>query len=144
MTSINHPSYPFPTIQEVVCEVRFRLDKGWDASFYSEFLKKIEEQFPTFEPTAAPVILHINEQPGEAAGFSVPLVIRYKHSSRNLLLQLSENRIVVNALPAYPGWQQVSEDIRYAWRKLCEVVRPIEIERIGLRYINSIARSAED
>ena len=139
----NHPPYPFPTIQEVVCEIYFRLGRRWETSFYSEYLKKVEEQFPTFEPIAVPTAIHIETRVGGELNMALPTVIRYKHISRDLFLQLSESRIVVNVLPAYPGWGQVSEDIRYAWNHLCQISQPVGIDRIGLRYINRIARSVE-
>lgn len=142
MTRTNHPPYPSPSIREVVCEIHFRLADEWKASIYSRYFEKIADQFSNFEPFSTPTLVSANAGT-EGATIIFPLVMRYQHSSRQLLLQLSENRLVINVLPVYPGWQQVIEDIRYAWGKLCEVVEPTSIERIGLRYINAIARSAE-
>ena len=144
MNEHSHPSYPFPTIREVVCEIRFQLDASWDASLYRKYFKKIEKQFPTFEPVNVPVVIEISQSIGGGSSLSVPQVMRYTHSSRNLLIQLSENRIAVSMLPVYPGWRQMKSDIEYAWNKLCEVIQPSEITRVGLRYINAIERSTED
>jgi len=146
MTVRDHPTYPNPTIREVVCELHFRLDDNirWDASWYSEFFKRVEDEFPTFRPVTVPLFIELARQPSASPGLVIPQVIRYQHRLRNLLLQLSDNRITVNVLPSYPGWQQVREDIRYAWDKLCEVVQPVEVTRIGLRYINAIERSKAD
>ncbi|MFN8495728.1 MAG: TIGR04255 family protein [Caldilineaceae bacterium] len=143
MTNNNHPSYPLPTIQEVVCEIRFRLDTNWNIALYGEYFKKIEDLFPTFEPVAVPIFIEITNST-DAPSLAVPLAMRYRHINRNLLVQLSENRIAVNILPIYPGWNQVMQDIVYIWGKLCEIVTPAEITRIGLRYINGIERGTKN
>lgn len=145
MTATLHPTYPNPTIQEVVCEIHFRLADGvsWDSSWFSVFFKKIEDLFPIFQPASIPVFVELTPHPPAAPALVVPQVIRYQHASRNVLIQLSDDRIAVNVLPVYPGWQQVSKDIRYAWSKLNEVVSPVAVNRIGLRYINAIERSAQ-
>ena len=145
MTSVDHPSYPNPTIQEAVCEIHFQLREGitWDPSWYGAFFKQVQDQFPDFQPVIVPQIqLHISQHPPPSPVVVLPQVMRYQHAFRNVLLQLSENRIVVNILPRYPGWQQVREDIRYAWENTRAVVDPERITRIGLRYINRIERSA--
>ncbi|MCE7988192.1 MAG: TIGR04255 family protein [Caldilinea sp. CFX5] len=139
----HHPSYPNPTIREVVCEIHFKLSDvvSWDPSWYSQFFKQVEAEFPTFEPVIVPVLFEITQASGSGGvTHSIPQVIRYRHRTRNVLLQLSENRITINILPVYPGWQQVSKDIEYAWRKLNEVMQPATVIRLGLRYINVIER----
>jgi uncharacterized protein (TIGR04255 family) len=70
--------------------------------------------------------------------------MRYKHASRNLLLQMSERIFTVNVLPKYEGWARMSKDILVAWTKVREVVKPAGITRIGLRYINRIERTRAD
>jgi uncharacterized protein (TIGR04255 family) len=143
MTVAAHPSYSNPTIQEAICEIHFRLmdNADWKLSWYGEFFKLVEEQFPVFQPVTAPVLIEVSQRPPAPNILAAPHVIRYQHASRNLLLQLSETRLTVNVLPDYPGWAQVSEDIGYAWAKMCDVVNPTFVTRIGLRYINRIERS---
>lgn len=136
-----HPTYPYPIVRETVCEIHFRLSTKWDNFIYSRFFKKIETQFSTFQPGS--VIIQVsNDNGGEQ--LLVPQFIRYQHNERNLLLQVSENRITVNILPLYPGWHQVVEDVKFAWNNFKEVAAPSFISRIGLRYINEIERSSED
>jgi uncharacterized protein (TIGR04255 family) len=143
MVASYHPTYQNPTIREVVCEIRFQLSDGadWDVSWYNKFFKQIETDFPTFQPVNLPPIFVNSPDSKETQSLLVPLVIRYKHESRNLLLQLSENYLTVNILPTYPGWQQVVSDIKYAWNNFCQVAQPKLITRLGLRYINGIERN---
>ena len=144
MSSGDHPSFPNPTIQEALCEIHFRLAEGrkWDASWYGEFFKRVQGEFPIFQPlTPIQMQFQITQHPSGAPMLVLPQVIRYQHGSRSVLIQLSEGRIVINSLPPYLGWNQVREDIKYAWGHLREIADPDNITRISARYINRIERS---
>lgn len=138
-----HPSYDRPTIQEAICEIRFRLPDGiaWNQLWFSDFFKHVQDQFPRFEPVTPPsnfqlVVGSLIQQTAS------PHIVRYHHRERQLLIQLSQDRIVVNILPEYPGWNQMSKDINYAWGKVSEIVEPALVSRLALRYINRIEKSA--
>jgi uncharacterized protein (TIGR04255 family) len=142
MTKKN-PTYPNPTIREAVCEIHFRLSPGeeWQASIPGELFKHIQEEFPVFEPVSQ-MGIQLEMGPGDFGQRVIPgrHRIRYKHHTRNLLIQLAENIITVNELPEYPGWKQMRNDVLDTWEKLTKIVKAVSIERIGLRYINHIPR----
>lgn len=143
-----HPTYPNPTIQEAVCEIHFRLQESiaWNPAIFGELFKRIGSEFPNLEPAMR---VGVELQVG-AKGISQALLpppqqwMRYRHATRNLLLQLSENIFTVNVLPKYPGWARMKEDILASWAKAREVIKPDKIMRIGLRYINRIERTHPD
>jgi uncharacterized protein (TIGR04255 family) len=138
-----HPSYPHPTIQEALCEIHFGLPEGvrWDAAAFSDLFRRIECEFPVLEPAyQLGFRLQVGANVVDQAFVPPQQRMRYKHRSRNLLLQLSDGVFTVNELPTYPGWEQVSADIVGAWAEAREVTRATSISRIGLRYINSIER----
>lgn len=144
MTKKN-PTYPNPTIREAVCEIHFRLSPGekWKASIPGELFKHIQVEFPVFEPVSQ-MGIQLEVGPG---GFGQRVIpgrhrIRYKHRTRNLLIQLAENIITVNELAKYPGWKRMRNDVLDAWKKLTKIVKVISIERIGLRYINHILKTS--
>ena len=60
------------------------------------------------------------------------------------MLQLSKDVLTVNVLPEYEGWAKMSDDIKYAWNAVYEVINPARITRIGLRYIDRIERTYPD
>jgi len=142
--SNEHPTYPNPTIQEAVCEIHFRLPDGvaWKPSLFTELFKRIQSEFPELEPVAQ-IGLQVQLEPSGVGHTLLPMQhqIRYKHASRNLLLQMSERTLAVNVMPKYPGWTQIRKDILDAWAAAREVIKPASITRIGLRYINRIDRS---
>ena len=141
----DHPSYERPTVQEAICEIRFRLPEGtnWNPLWFSDFFGAIQSEFPRFEPVAP--VLSVRVVAGSQSQQFVPSqVVRYIHSKRPLILQLSLDRLVINVLPTYTGWQQMSEDIDYAWKKALSVVRPAVVSQLALRYINRIEKSTSD
>ena len=139
-----HPTFPNPTIQEALCEIHFRPpdERYRKGSLQGEFFKHIQPDFPELEPVArVPVQIQMGPSGVEQRFLPAQQRIRYKHATRNLLLQLSESVLTINELPKYPGRDKMSEDVLYAWQKLREVIEPENIGRIGLRYINRIERT---
>jgi len=121
--SKEHPTFANPIINEALCEIYFTLPDGvqWEPSIYGRFFTLIQEEFPLIEPVPG---AHIR--------------MRYRHRARALMLQLSEGLLTVNLLAKYPGWQQMQQDILHGWSSLREILGPVQVTRIGLRYINFI------
>jgi len=145
--NIEHPTYPNPTIQEALCEIHFCLPDGvaWKPSLFGKLFKHIQPDFPEMEPVMQ-IGVEFLVGPDKIGQTLLPprQRMRYKHASRNLLLQLSENIFTVNLLPQYPGWEQMSRDVLEAWKRAGEIIEPAGITRIGLRYINRIERTRPD
>ena len=97
----------------------------------------IREDFPELEPiteTGVQVQLHA----GNVGIAPLRNRMRYRHRTRNLLMQLSQGIMTVNVLAPYAGWQTMRSDIDRAWQWADEVLHPSGVARIGLRYINFI------
>ena len=60
--------------------------------------------------------------------------VRFKHRTRALVLQLSEHSFSVSTLPPYQGWEVMRTDALAAWRHAEEVLQPVAIRRLGVRY----------
>jgi uncharacterized protein (TIGR04255 family) len=136
-----HPRFPNPTLQEALCEIHFSLPEGvqWDASSFGKYYERIAAEFPQFEP-AAPAGLQLQLSSGQIGFLPPQSRMRYKHRSRNLVLQLGENLLTVNVLPKYESWTRMRADILQGWEWAREVFQPAAILRIGLRYIDLIPR----
>ncbi len=143
----DHPTYPNPTIQEALCEIHFRLpgDAPWNPAFAGELFKRIQNEFPQFEP-AATIGVQLEAGPAGTVQGMLPIISRmqFHHKDRRLLRQLSPFVLTVNVLPKYPGWETVREDIMAGWRNVVAVTAASEVRRIGLRYIDRIDRTRPD
>ncbi len=142
----DHPTYPNPIVTEALCEIHFRLPEGtaWKPAFYGDLFKQLEPDFPAFEPITQVGLQVVFGPGGGQAIMPSQQRMRYKHASRNLLLQLSEKTLTVNVLSQYAGWAQMRTDILWGWEKVRAVIQPAGITRIGLRYINHIERASAD
>jgi len=140
-----HPAFPNPTIREALCEIHFALPEGvvWDSTNFGKFFMRIQSEFPELEPVTS-AGLQVQLTSGRVGFLPPQSRMRYKHASRNLLLQLSEGIITVNVLPKYAGWTQMQADIEQAWIWAREVLNPTGITRIGLRYINFVPKASKD
>jgi uncharacterized protein (TIGR04255 family) len=138
-----HPSFANPTIQEALCEVRFRRAAPWDGSLFGEFYKRVQKEFPNFEPVMA-MAIQLQTPPGALGQALAQQMMRYKNMRGDTLLQLAPEMLTVNALPKYPGWDVMRQRIAAAWREALSLLTPEAITRIGLRYINRIERTSAE
>lgn len=138
-----HPSYPNPVIAEALCEIHFRPspEHPWRPSLPGEFFRAIEAEFSTMEPvTDIGVELAFGQEGLRQTVQSRRQRMRFKHSEKPLVLQLTENVFTVNLLPRYPGWEAMRRSVLEYWERARPLLRPMEITRVGLRYINRIER----
>lgn len=98
----------YPTIQEALCEIHFRLPEGesWHPALFSRFFRHIQAEFPDMEPVTE-AAFHLQLQSGRAEFVPPRSRMRYKHAARQLLIQLADGILTVNMLPQYAGWRQL-------------------------------------
>lgn len=147
MAESSHPTYPHPTIQEAICEIIFQPgdDHPWSALTPLKFFYAVQDEFPKVESqTASTISIQFGSSETPQPVNVNTGVLRYYHASRPLLLQLSEDRIAINCVGNYPGWEQMRKDIQGAWETLVKVANPEKVIRIGVRYINRIERRSEN
>lgn len=141
-----HPHFPNPTIQEALCDIRFKLpeEKKWDPEIFAKFYEAIRADFPTFEPA---VMAGIQTQLGGGVfeqSLLPPLqMMRYKHmNEKKIFAQLTSEFISINILPKYPGWEVMESEILKIWSKAYSVISPEKITRLEVRFINRIERDS--
>src|SRR5947209_14597986 len=128
--SSRHPTYPYPTIIEAVCDIHFRLPetKAWKPSLPGELFKHIQDEYPEMEPVLE-MGLPFEFVPlgaGTKVSHQFPKV-HFKHRTRALMLQLSENSFSISTLPPYQGWEIMRTDALAAWRQAEYVLQPVAI-----------------
>ncbi len=138
-----HPEYPNPIVQEVLCDITFELQAGtvWSPKWFGEFYNLVSDRYPGFEPVTINVEAQVGS-PVQAA--AIPLsIIRYSSSDSRRYLHLTQNKLLLNVLAPYPGWKAVREVIQGVWENVVSVINPSQVMYMGLRYINRIERTQQ-
>jgi uncharacterized protein (TIGR04255 family) len=139
--TVDHPTYPNPTIVEAVCELRFTPDvQGkWESNYFSDFSEKIKGDYPAFEPVQQHAAQFILGAQGIAShAVQVEQRMKFKNADETRLVQIGPSSLAVFFLPKYPGWNFFRSEILSVWGKAVEVIGNQAISRIGLRYINRL------
>ncbi len=135
-----------PPIAEVMLEVEFtwRERPSWDPSYVGGFFTRIQAGYPTMEPRVEQGV-ELQRQGDTLVTRVLPPQPRTLFRSRagDRVVQLMQGRVVLNVLPPYPGWAKVKGEMGEVWKTLKEVVPLTKASRLGLRYINKLARTGE-
>jgi uncharacterized protein (TIGR04255 family) len=136
--------YNVDPIQEALCEVRFRSPtKGW-AVVPGQLYERLRTRFPAEpEQEGQRQALQFKTPGGPAAEIVMsqgPGAIRLQSDDGNTRLRVSQGALSVHVLPPYPQWPEFSTIIREVLDAFDDVSSEvIDVERIGVRYINRIA-----
>ncbi len=64
--------------------------------------------------------------------------LRFQSDDKRHIAQFNRDGFVFSRLEPYESWEQLYEEGMRLWSAYAEIAKPIEIHRIGLRYINRI------
>jgi uncharacterized protein (TIGR04255 family) len=145
-----HPKYPNPTIVEVTCEIAFlrpSSERLSSRSLYAVF----GEDFPEMQPLVGNMNLQIFVAPPGAAPPPAlqanPVVavgaFRFGNSNNDEFVQVSGSNFVYQLVGGtYPGWPNLKEKLLSHWQKVVGVIGPEKLIKVGLRYVNRIAKES--
>lgn len=126
-------------IVEAILDIRVVPSVKWDETSLQNELKQHLPDFPKFEPTRETRVQLSPEKPApvvedfRCVGFKL-------HSSDNLhIAQFNKGAFVFSRLKPYQDWERFSREALRLWEIYRELLKPSEVRRIGLRFINRIA-----
>lgn len=64
--------------------------------------------------------------------------LRFQSTDEKHIVQFNRDGFVFSRLEPYQNWEQLNEESMRLWELYAEMAKPVEIHRIGLRYINRI------
>ena len=143
----DHPTFKRPTIAEVVCEVHFTVapDAGWSPTYPGNFWKEVASDYPDIEPIVETGIgFRLNRNSGIEQVLTEKRRYRFTNASKSSMLHVAENLFTVNMLPPYPGFPALRQELANRWEIARDLFKAQQVTRIGLRYINKIARRSAD
>lgn len=136
--------YLNPPIIEAICEIRLNSKTNWDMTYPGLLYEKIKADFPIKEQSSSffPETDHINTQGLQK--FTQREFISFYTNDRKCFIRLSPNLISIHCLKPYPSWNRFKPLVELIFQKFAEIVGAVGIQRIGLRYINSIEIPGEE
>src|SRR5690606_12608287 len=139
----DHPTFPNPTIVEALCEVHFvpAADRPWSVTRPLPLFRAVEAQFPLFElvPETMMKIEFGDEGPRQFVKQDRQRIrLTARGGAHMLQISGSGDTFVFNVLRPYPGWEQVRARVLDTWEATREVLAPVALRRVVLRYINRI------
>lgn len=128
-------------IIEAVLEIRLVSSVKWDVTSLQNELKQRLPDFPKVETLRkAKVQIAPLGKLGNSAFEDIGCVGLKLHSNDNLhIVQFNKDAFVFSRLKPYANWEQFSQEALRLWAIYCELLKPSEVRRIGLRFINRIS-----
>jgi len=141
-----HPRFPNPTIAQATCEIGFNRDLQAKLSS-AELYKLVVADFPEIQAVggmAFQIVVGSGPQLAQMPPPGVPApTFRFATAAGDQFIQISDTSFVYQSTAAYPGWDAVKAAILDLWVRMLPVVKPDGVTKVGLRYINRIARDKQ-
>lgn len=133
-------TFPNAPIVEAVLDIQVDLPDGTTLAQVSSFHDHVKERFPEKEDrTNAEAVIKLSGQGAfvEAAS-AKPIGYLYRSKETMKIVQARLDGFAFNKLKPYENWDAFRTEARELWGVYREIVKPVKIKRIALRYINRI------
>jgi uncharacterized protein (TIGR04255 family) len=131
-------------VVQVTCEIAFTSDseeKLHAAGLYPLFW----DEFPDLQ--AVPMTMNVQvlfAQPGvppQPSQYPNVGAFRFGTDDGKRFIQLSKTNFIYQSNEQYPGWECFSAKLLELWKRCAPEVKPSSIVKVGLRYVNRIAKT---
>ena len=134
-----HPHYEKTLAHEVICQLRFPTILTINNVEPADFQERIREDFPQYarkQDVLPPKVVNGKPEPQ-------PPVTNYHFLSQDgrWKLNLTKDFIALSTL-SYPGWEEFARMLDQPLAALIQLYKPAQFQRVGLRYLNLISRTA--
>jgi uncharacterized protein (TIGR04255 family) len=141
-----HPRFPNPTIAQATCEIGFNRNLEVKLSS-AELYKLVTVDFPEIQAVgvALQIVIGSGPQPAQMPpppGIPAP-TFRFATSAGDQFVQVSDTNFIYQSTAAYPGWDTLKAAILDLWVRMMPVIKPDGVTKVGLRYINRIAKDEQ-
>ena len=136
--TIPERSYRKPPVIEALCEIYFA-DSTWDDTIPGAFYERVKDEFPKKQQREIQEAqIALGRGTASAGVQRLPPWMQFASEKGDLMIQVSENLLVVNQLRPYSHFAAWESVVYRALAVYNEVALPQRAARVGLRYINRI------
>jgi uncharacterized protein (TIGR04255 family) len=141
MANVPIPQLPNPPIVEAVLDVDCDLSPGFDlAALEGVSRARFQDRYPKFRPLVMQehqIALTVGTPPNMSTRLAVQ-ALQFLHEDERQLVQVRANGFSFNRLAPYTGLDDYLPEIERTWRLYADLVSPVQLRSIRLRYINRI------
>jgi uncharacterized protein (TIGR04255 family) len=124
---------------EALCEFQFELTGGNELTLPGLFYAAVRDEFPVQTSIIDEASFQIAaSEIGGMRQFIKSQRLQLKRQDDSAMLQIGQNRLIVNQLQPYESWDKFRVMISEAFIKYAELCGEFTLKRVGLRYINHI------
>lgn len=135
------PHLPHAPIVEAVVDVRARAEVSWEEEAIQAQIKAQLPDYPQADSHREfrhEVKMAPGQEPQQALLDLGWKGLRLRSSDKLHIAQFNRDGFVFSRLEPYQSWKQLYDESMRLWRMYVELAQPVEIHRIGLRFINRI------
>ena len=125
-------------IVEAVLDIRVVLSTEWNEF---SLLNQLEERLPDYPKREAMQETEVQFSPKTGPHVvkdSVHVGLKCQSEDSFNVVQFNKDSFVFSRLKPYENWDKFSQEALRLWEIYCELLKPTEIGRIGLRFINRL------
>lgn len=139
------PQYRKSPLAEVICQLRFPEILTISANLPVEFQEAIRGDFPIFTQKKEIPSPKISGTPGNLTLENPPAVVNYQFADADGLWRVNlTSKFISLSCSRYTDWDTFAGKLDRPLAAFIQIYKPAFFERIGLRYLNFISRSALD
>ena len=137
--SEKYPTLPNAPITEALVDIRCKLPKGFNLDQFKSIGSKITREY-SIEKTMKFHETKIDVKDREQSVTTHDKINGYRYESSNgtKIVQLRDDGFTFNRLKPYKNWDEVRDEALQLWNYYKELVQPVFISRIAVRYINNL------
>ena len=132
-------------LAEVICQLRFPEILTIGANLPVQFQETIRDEYPQFQRRQENAAPKITGAPGHFSLENQPAVINYQFTSADGVWRVNlTSRFISLTCSRYTCWEDFAQKLDKPLAAFICLYKPAYFERVGLRYLNFISRSALD
>lgn len=139
----NRCIYRANQLGEVICQLRFPEILSIGANLPVQFQEAIRDEFPQYlrrQDNSAP---RVTGAPGHFTLENQPAVTNYQFTSADGIWRVNlTSRFISLTCSRYTCWEDFAKKLDKPLAAFIQIYKPAYFERVGLRYLNFISRSA--
>lgn len=136
-------SYRSNPLAEVICQFRFPEILAISAKAPVDFQEAIRADFPQYSKRQETPAPRLTGTPGNLTVQKQEAVINHQFVSRDGLWRVNlTGKFISLSCSKYTGWEDFAARLDKPLAAFIQIYKPAYFERVGLRYLNFISRSA--